>query len=279
MTHTAIDLVDVTEDTGCLHLPLASPPYESAGMVPVHLFGHPAMSMTAPGIIIEDCCEALGASIDGQKVGSFGDAGCFSFFPTKNITVGEGGMITTNDETLAENCRLLVAHGIDRSKMDPKYFWRRDASIAGMNLRMSDILAAIGVEQMKRVDTMNARRREIAARYADGFRGVDEITLPVERPGCVHVYQMEVIRVPAAIRDNMVWALRDKGVGASVHFDPPVHRQKAWDTGLSLPVTEKWAATALTIPMYPDLTDADVDYVVAAVKDVLAHAPLNFSTS
>jgi len=225
--------------------------------------------------IIEDSAETIGGTYKKQKTGSF-STGCFSFYPTKNITTGEGGMLTTNNHKLADKVKILAGHGIKKSTYERQHSqepWFREASYAGYNFRMSSILAAIGVEQLKKLDAMNARRREHAA-YLNKKLSFDEIDLPVELKGCRHVYQMYTIKVKKVVRRDFVLGLRKKGIMASVHFTPPVHLQKYYAEKYrylihDLPVTERVADSIVTLPMYPGLTKKELDYMVNSVGKLL----------
>ena len=225
--------------------------------------------------VIEDSAETIGGEYKGKKAGSFA-IGCFSFFPTKNITTGEGGMFTTNDDVLADKVKALIGHGISstafaREKSEKPWF--RSASFAGYNFRMSNILAAIGVEQLKKLDEMNEKRRAHANYLSEGLKDIDEIDLPVEDKFCRHVYQMYTIKLKNQDRDNFVRQLRKKGIGASVHFDPPVHKQAYYvENGygkVDLPVTEKVAISIVTLPMYPQLTQKELDTIISTIRDIV----------
>ena len=226
--------------------------------------------------VIEDSAETIGGEYKGKKTGSFA-TGCFSFFPTKNITTGEGGMLTTNDDELAEKVRALVGHGISSTtfkREKQRKPWFRAAILAGYNYRMSNVLAAIGVEQLKRVEQMNHLRREHAAYLTEKLKSISAIRVPVEREFNKHVYQMYTIKVKDRIdRDKFVIRLREEGVGASVHFDPPVHLQPRYKelgyTNDNLPVTEEVARTIVTLPMYPQLTTEELDFIVNQVEKVV----------
>lgn len=226
--------------------------------------------------VIEDSAETIGGEYKGKKTGSFA-TGCFSFFPTKNITTGEGGMLTTNDDELAEKVRTLIGHGISSTtfkREKQRKPWFRAATWAGYNYRMSNILAAIGVEQLKRVEQMNRRRREHAAYLTEKLRVISGIQVPVEREFNKHVYQMYTIKVKGGIdRDRFVIRLRKEGVGASVHFDPPVHLQPQYKesgyTNDDLPVTEEVARGIVTLPMYPQLTRQELDFVINRVEKIV----------
>lgn len=220
-------------------------------------------------IVIEDSAEAIGATFKRKKTGSFG-VGCFSFFPTKNITTGEGGMITTDDRVLVREVRLLAAHGVIRDSSSP---WNRIAVLPGYNFRMTDFQAAMGIEQLKKLEDMNAARRSIAAFYNEHLPD-DLFDLPIQAPDCHHVYQMYTLKAKDGIdRDSLVRKLRERGIGASVHFDPPVHRQsyyisRGWGNN-RLPVTEEVSRNTLTLPLYPDMTEPQAGRVVSIIEEIL----------
>jgi dTDP-4-amino-4,6-dideoxygalactose transaminase len=225
--------------------------------------------------VIEDSAETLGGSFKGVRTGAFA-TGCFSFFPTKNITTGEGGMLTTNDDELADRVKTLSGHGIVKGtyrrevELEP---WHREASVPGYNFRMSGLLAAIGVEQMKKLELMNERRCENAQHLSEKLK-FDEIDLPTEDKDCKHVYQMYTIKVRDMDRREFVFALRKAGIMASVHFSPPVHRQEYYRDKYQvrreeLAVTEMVAERIVTLPMYPQLTTRQLDYMATTVEKVV----------
>lgn len=247
-------------------------------IMPVH-FGGQAADMEALSriaekhhlLLIEDSAEAIGATQNGRKTGHWG-IGCFSFYPTKNLTTGEGGMLSTRDADLAARVRAHSGHGIAsttlaREKKEKP--WLRAATFAGCNFRMSNLNAALGVVQMKKVDDMNARRRHVAAIYS---RLLDPtlFDLPVTRPGFTHVWQMYTVKVKDVDRTRMLARLKEQGIGASVHFDPPVHAQPYYvESGfgkLDLPVTMKVVESIVTLPIYPTMSDDDVQYVADAAN-------------
>ena len=222
--------------------------------------------------VIEDSAETLGGMHEGKLAGTWG-VGCYSFFPTKNITTGEGGMLLTQDAVLARRVRSLIGHGIDKSTYEreaAQRSWFRGASTVGYNFRLSNFQAAIGLVQLRKLDRLNARRRELARLYQTLLSGVSEIVLPIERPENHHVYQMYTVTVrDAGHRDELVTALCAEGVGASVHFVPTVHQMVPYSTGYrmdDLSVTLDVAAKIVTLPMYPDMTDDDVGYVCDAIR-------------
>ena len=219
--------------------------------------------------VIEDSAETIGGTFNGKKTGSFGDIGCFSFYPTKNITTGEGGMVTLNDEELAKKLSALKAHGIlsstyEREKENKP--WLRAATYAGYNFRLCDVLAAIGIAQMGKLDEMNDLRRKHARYLSKNLCNIIQIDIPVELKECKHVYQMYTLKVKGIDRTKFIVKLREKGIGASVHFDPPVHTQPFYkNSRWNLPVTEKVAKSIVTLPMFPSLTREELDYIIDCV--------------
>ncbi|MBI3158059.1 MAG: DegT/DnrJ/EryC1/StrS aminotransferase family protein [Chloroflexi bacterium] len=233
-------------------------------IMPVHLFGLPAdmdairaIAEKHNLIVIEDACQSHGATFNGGRVGSFG-TGCFSLYPTKNITSGEGGMITTDDEALAESCKVIRQHGMRR-----RYYHDE----LGFNFRMTDIHAAIGLAQLGKLEKFNAARRQNAAFLSEHLKGVG---VPVEPEGCQHVYHQYTIRVPDGKRDALLEHLKQKGVGSGVYYPVPVHQQTYYTQELgydqSLPVTEQAALEVLSLPVHPALSAGDLETIVDAVN-------------
>ena len=235
-------------------------------IMPVSLYGQPA-DMPAIGeiaqrhglAVIEDAAQAHGAAVGDRKSGTWG-AGAFSFYPTKNMTTGEGGMITTRDGAYAERVRLLREHGM-------KVRYHHD--IVGYNFRMTDIAAAIGLAQLPKLPGYNERRRAIAARYDAELKGV--IT-PYVRPGVTHVYHQYTIRVHE--RDAFVEKLKERGVGSAIYYPIPVHRQKPFVAmgygDQSFPVTDRLTELVVSIPVHPSLSDDEVSTVIGAVNETAA---------
>jgi len=237
----------------------------TVGFVPVHLYGHPA---DLDGIrrlcgerslwLFEDCAQAHGAAWQGRKVGSFGRAAAFSFYPSKNLTVmGDGGMLVTDDDDVAARCRRLRDHG--RLNKDVH------AEI-GFNLRFNDIQAAVGRVLLRRLDAMNDRRRALAAKYESGLAGLP-LVLPAETAGARHVYHLYVVRTPE--RDALARFLKERGIATGIHYPVPSHKQPAVETFEpdALPVTERIVGEILTLPMSAGHTEAEVDQVVTAVRE------------
>jgi len=276
---------DIEEDTCCIDPEaikrLIGPNTEA--IMPVHYGGqsadmHAIMKIAEKHdlLVIEDSAETIGGEHHGQKAGTFG-VGCFSFYPTKNMTTGEGGILTTNDHELAKKVKALLAHGIDKTtyeRENKEKSWYRSASYVGYNFRMSNILAAIGVEQLKKLEKMNNRRRQLAWELSEALSEVSELSLPVERKENRHVYQMYTVRVRGGVdRDDFVKTLNDRGVGASVHFYPPVHLMPPYQVDRyrkgNLSVTEEVMGEIVTLPMYPQMESEDLNYMVDAIQETI----------
>lgn len=227
-------------------------------------------------LLIEDSAETLGATWKGQQAGSFG-LGCFSFFPTKNMTTGEGGMLTLKDDDMNAKARQLIGHGIGSTTLHRETTpnpWERSAVIPGHNYRMSNVLAAIGTFQLKRIESMNMSRIKFAKAYDEQLNDLKlELKTPVVAEGSSHVYQMYTITVPKERRDALVMGLREQGIGASVHFDPAVHEQDCYfekykipESGL--PNTELLSKSIITLPMYPTMPENAPSLVCEALKTI-----------
>jgi perosamine synthetase len=271
-------LVDVREDDFTIDVDLveAAITPRTRAIMPVSLYGQPADMPAIEAVaerhgmaVVEDAAQAHGATIGDRRSGSWG-AGTFSFYPTKNMTTGEGGMVTTADAELAERMRLLREHGM-------KVRYHHD--IVGYNFRMTDLAAAIGLAQLPRLTGFNERRRAIAARYDAELRGV---VTPVVRPGVTHVYHQYTIRV--AGRDAFAERLKERGVGSAIYYPIPVHRQKPFEAlGYSdqrYPVTERLTEQVLSIPVHPSLTDDEVATVIGSVNETASElGPLEAATA
>ena len=236
-------------------------------ILPVHLYGQAAdmdrineIAEKFSLIVIEDAAQAHGATCKGKKVGSIGDMACFSFYPTKNMTTSEGGMITTDDEDLAENARMFRAHGASVR-------YHHDA--IGYNFRMTDISAAIGLAQLKKVDEFNDKRIENAAYLNEGLKDVDGVVTPYCEPDSKHVYHQYTIRVDKGDRDEWVDIINDCGVGTGIHYPIPLYNQPVYQSmefdGNS-PKSEFAANNVISLPVHPSLTKEDLDEVIKAVK-------------
>ena len=211
-------------------------------------------------IVIEDAAQAHGATFKGQKVGSMGDMSCFSFYPTKNMTTSEGGIITTDDEDLAEQARIFRAHGASVR-------YHHDA--IGYNFRMTDISAAIGLAQLEKIDEFNNKRIANAAYLNEGLKDVDGIITPYCADDSKHVYHQYTIRVEKGDRDDWVDIINECGVGTGIHYPIPLYNQpiyKLLDIDGNCPNAELAADNVISLPVHPSLTEEDLDLVIEAVK-------------
>jgi dTDP-4-amino-4,6-dideoxygalactose transaminase len=213
--------------------------------------------------VIEDACQAHGATYKGKRVGTFGDTACFSFYPGKNLgAFGEAGAIVTSSAELDEKIKVLRDHGQQR-----KYFH----SVIGWNCRMDGIQAAVLRIKLRQLEAANQRRRNHAAHYDAGFRESDGVITPVQAPYARHVYHIYAIRV--SDRDETIKCLADQGIATGVHYPVPVHLQEAYQTlGYSpgaFPIAESCAAEFLSLPMYPELTHSQVEQVIQGVKETV----------
>lgn len=242
-------------------------------IIPVHLYGHPAemkaimkIAEDYELIVIEDACQAHGAEYEGKKAGSFATA-CFSFYPTKNITTGEGGMITTNDAKIAELATMLRNHG---SAQNQRYLHK----ILGYNLRMTDISAAMGIEQLKKLPEFVRIRQENAYYLSKRLSKCKGIITPSVKDKCTHVFHQYTIRVvhPSVSRDELAEMLRKKGIETGIHYPMPIYKQPLYrNLGYrdKLPVAEKASKEVLSIPVHPGLVKEDLDYVCDAIESSL----------
>ncbi len=236
-------------------------------IMPVHLFGNPAemgriMEIAAKhGLaVIEDAAQAHGAEENGKRAGSWG-TGCFSFYPTKNITTGEGGMVTTNDDCVADRALMLRSHG-----MRVRYYHES----IGYNFRMTNIHAAIGMAQLPKLEMFNERRIANAA-YLNEHLPKDKVQVPQVRPGTQHVFHQYTVRVlPPLDRDSVRKQLAGAGVGTEVYYPVPVHKQELYlDMGYEgqrFPESEQAAQQVVSLPVHPSVTQEDLETIVAAVE-------------
>ena len=227
----------------------------------VHLYGHPApmdrlAALTADRdvALVEDAAQAHGAELNGRRVGSLGDAACFSFYPTKNMTTGEGGMITTDDPAVAKRARRFIDHG------------RRDGAHAtvGHNFRMTNVAAAIGRVQLEKLPAFTEARRNVAASLTEAFDGEDPKP-PVEADGARHVYHQYTVR--SRDREALAAHLADAGVETGVYYPTPIHLEPAYaDVDRSFPHAERAADEVLSLPVHPGLSQSDCRTIVDAIQ-------------
>jgi perosamine synthetase len=224
--------------------------------------------------VVEDSAECIGGKWKNKFAGTFGDLGCFSFWATKNLTTGEGGAVITNSAKLADKIKTLSAHGISSSTLQREKQtkpWLRNATVAGYNFRLSNLQAAVGVAQMKKLKNFNQKRRQLSQRLTKKLSPIPQIITPTEVKNTFHVYQMYAIKLNGVDRTEFIAKLKALGIQASVHFDPPVHRQSFYKkfSTQSLPITDKLSQTEVTLPMYPDMTFKDIDYIAATIKNLV----------
>jgi dTDP-4-amino-4,6-dideoxygalactose transaminase len=241
---------------------------KTKAIIPVHIYGHPVNLDPLRNIcnenniyLIEDCCQAHNAQYKNEKVGKLGIAGCFSFYPSKNMTVcGEGGMIITNDLEVNMKVRSLLNHGQDGTY---------NHVMLGHNYRLSEIHSAIGIEQLKLLNYFTVRRREIAQLYHENLKETDLI-LPKEADYAQHVYHLYVIKVSPDKRDKIIEELKKENIFCGIHYPIACHQQKIIkELGLSnvnLPVTERLVEEIITLPIYPLLTDEEVLMICEKLK-------------
>jgi len=246
----------------------------TSAVAPVHLFGNACtideiidLARQRDLRIIWDAAQAHGTKYEGRDVGSFDDLVCYSFYPTKNITTGEGGMITTNEPELAERCQLLRSHW-----QTEKYYHPR----LGFNYRMTDVEGAIGLEQLKKLDQFVQRRRENAAYLTEGLSKVEEIIPPFVPEGVEHSYHQYTILLDLdklnCTRDEFVKTLKEEGIGTGVHYPRPLHKQPAFAEMLgnnSLPVSEGISKRILSLPVHPQLRQRELNSILEGISKVV----------
>lgn len=261
---------------------------KTRAILPVDYAGHPADLAAILGIarehgliVIEDACHALGAECGGRRVGSIADMTVFSFHPVKHITTGEGGMVATNDPKLAETLRRFRNHGIssDARQRQSAGQWHYEMVLLGFNYRLPDIVCALGIQQLKRLDANLARRREIALAYTSAFREVPGVIPPAVRAGVNPAWHLYPIRLDpeklTADRAQIFRALRAENIGVNVHYIPvhlhPYYRDRFGYKGGEFPGAEDAYARLISLPMFHSMSDQDVEDVIRAVTKVVGN--------
>jgi dTDP-4-amino-4,6-dideoxygalactose transaminase len=238
---------------------------KTMAILPVHLYGHPAEMDKIMAIadkydlfVVEDACQAHGATYKGRKAGSIGDAAAFSFYPTKNMTTSEGGIALFSDEEVYERALMLRAHGMKE---------RYHHELMGHNFRMTDIAAAIGREQLKKLPGFNAERQANAAYLSEHITN-SSVVLPTHAPDCTHVYHQYTIRVQD--RDQAIARLTEAEIGYGVHYPIDINEQPVYQelgyTGKDTPVADQASREVISLPVHPALTEADLEQIVAVVN-------------
>jgi dTDP-4-amino-4,6-dideoxygalactose transaminase len=223
--------------------------------------------------IVEDAAHAPGASYHGSSCGTLGDIGCFSFFSNKNLPLGEGGMITTDDDALAEQLRLLRSHGMTTLTWDRHrgHAHSYDVVLPGFNYRLDEIRAAIGLVQLGRLAAGNEARGRLSLRYRERFRGSGVVVPDLPEDGVTSAHHLFVVVLPDGVdRDAVRASLVAERIQTSVHY-PPIHRFSAYEhaAGRAVPETDALASRVLTLPLYPSMSEAQVDHVAAALLEAV----------
>ena len=253
---------------------------KTKAIMPIHCGGCPCLITELKTVadrhnllLIEDAAASLGATVVGKKVGSFGDAAMFSFCAPKVITTGEGGVVVTDSEEIYEKLKLIRSHGRAETS---DYFSTSEYLeyvTLGYNFRMSNITAALGIAQTKKIDQIIHMRREKAEYMTQRLSQIEDITLPNVPDNFFHLYQMYTIKVKKGKeqRDNLMRYLNQRGIGTKVYFDPvhltQFYKEKFGYRGGELPVTEKLSRQVLTLPLYPALTEDEMNYIVATISE------------
>ena len=266
-------------------------------VIPVHLYGQccdmdPILDLAKRHgfAVVEDACHAIGAEYKGRKAGTMGAAGCFSFHEQKNMsTLGEGGMVVTNDPGLFERIALYRSHctrvygkstkycSLDESRFPMgKRFWWQDFDDTGYNFRMTDIQAAVGIEQLKKLDTLNRRRIELAGYLTDGLKNVPGLTLPTVAPNNKHVFHLYAVQIdPKAYgktKEDFVYdMLHERGIKVGTHYIPlhwtTAFQKRGFRCG-QFPIIDALAERLVTLPLHPRLTAEALDYLVASIREL-----------
>ncbi|HUK36949.1 MAG TPA: DegT/DnrJ/EryC1/StrS family aminotransferase, partial [Vicinamibacterales bacterium] len=285
-------LVDVVEDS--LNLDVEDVARKitprTRAIVPVHFGGHPADMDRISALarehgldVLEDAAHAVPAKYRGRKIGTLSRVTAFSFYTTKNITTGEGGMLTTDDEALADILRVRRLHGMSKDawkRYTAQGSWRYDVVYPGFKYNTTDVNSALGLVQLRRIYELRDARAAIAKRYAELLRGVDGIDLPAARADVEHAWHLFVVRIrpdrSSISRDAVIEELRQAGIGTSVHFIP-LHLHSYYRETFALrpedfPVATRASEQILSLPLYPDMQPADVEYVAETLARCVRQA-------
>ena len=252
-------------------------------VIPVHLYGFSCNMKEIGRLVekhglrmIEDCAQSVGAMLGEKKVGSFGDAGCFSFYATKNITTGEGGMMVTSSEEVKERALLIRNHGQNKTPKEKFSYWHYDVTDLGFNFRMSEIEAAIGLKQMEKVDLITESRREIAKRYKEELEKIEGLEMlhdpesDIYRQGVFHLLEVKVEKPYPLKRDELYGFLKKEGITTGVHY-PPLHlfsyyRKTTKYRRGDFPCAEALYSKILSLPMFPFMTDEEFQRIIRTLR-------------
>ncbi|HEX9745846.1 MAG TPA: DegT/DnrJ/EryC1/StrS aminotransferase family protein [bacterium] len=282
--------VDIDPDTWCLSIPGISEKLnnKTKAVIPVHLYGYPCNMTELQEVldgrsvkIVQDCAHAVESEHHGSNLGSYPDIACYSFYATKNITTGEGGMVVSNDADIIEKIRILALHGLDKSAYNRYEQGGNavyDVQYPGYKFNMPDILAALGIEGLKLVEERYMRRDAIWNRYRSELSGLPGIILPPDAPPADrharHIFAVGIDKEKAGIgRDDLIIAMKAENIGTGIHFTP-VHRfsyysEKYGIDPSSLPVADKLGNQLVSLPLTPFLSDQDVDDVISAIQKII----------
>lgn len=262
--------VDIDEKTFNINVDLISAKItpRTKAILPVHLYGQACDMDSILSIVenhnlylIEDACQAHGAEFSGRRVGTFG-IGCFSFYPTKNMTTGEGGMITTNSKEIAEKAKMIREHG-----RKGRYIYK----MLGFNYKMTAIAAAIGICQLKKLDQFNSKRIENARFLAEDLKDVRGIILPYVKPNVKHVFQQYTLRITEDFgisRGELKEKLKEMGIATEIYYSLPIHKQPLYKKlayNDRFPVAEKIAKEVISLPVHPSLTRENLEYIAESL--------------
>ena len=257
---------------------------KTKAIIPVHLAGTPCDMQKIMKIarsnslkVIEDCAHGIGTTYNKKHVGNFGNAGCFSFYPTKNLTTIEGGMIITNDEKIADFIQLARNHGMSRSLMS-RYSsgkpWEYDIKDIGYNYRLDEIRSTLGISQLQKLTILNKKRLTAFLYYNKGLKNIPGLIVPNEknfRDNSCHLYIIRITADAKISRDKLFYSLQKKGIGSSVHYKPlhefTLFRKKGISRG-SLSISKRIYKEILSLPMYPQLPRSSQDYIIKSIKNI-----------
>lgn len=253
-----------------------------SGVVVVHFAGYPCdmkpiveLAREHGLFLVEDCAHAIGTFYEGRHAGSWG-MGCYSFFATKNISTGEGGMLGCHDRALAEKARLMISHGIPSARQESGVP-QREAVLAGHNLRMSGVLAALGESQVRRMRAMQERRETLAQRYEVGLKGLSGMAVPLRPDQGVHGWHMYVVKLASrSLRESLFRELRARGIEVSAHYVPALHRQRIYEQyrrrSEPYAASERLQESVLSLPLFPGLSDSEQNAIIEAIRESLGRA-------
>jgi len=284
-------LVDIDEETYNISIAKIEEAItdKTRAIIPVHYAGHPCemdeiirIAKEYDLVVIEDAAHALGAVYKGEKIGSLGNATCFSFYATKNLTTGEGGMITTNDDEFAEKAMLLRLHGMSKDawkRYSSTGSWYYEVLYPGYKYNMTDMQAAIGIWQLEKFEKMQKKRENIAKMYSEALGHLPEVTIPRVKNYVRHAWHLYPILINTDLlridRNNFIEALKAENIGVSVHFIPinlhPYYRERYGFKKGDFPNSEYVYEREISLPIYPAMTERDVEDVITAIKKIVDH--------